>query len=206
MTVITINDIDRKNLKIIAEVTNKTFKEIRELYNEKIIALKGMVSTEAIVNLIANDLSVDINEPEIIEKIEWVLKPKKKEGKDMSVWDDIDLSTNEFNPFLKVKNGIVYHLQLVDPSQKPRPSIDGYGNNQHIWEVKLLDLEPKKAFDDTDKEGKALFMKNKLYSFGMKKTSMRRFKELWESVKTVDKFTFKRIGSSFQTDYVFKEE
>lgn len=201
---IVINDKDRKNLKTISEASNKPFKEIRELYNAKFENLNGLVSTEAMVFLVAKDLGVQLDVEKNKNKSE--KSEIKKEEKDMSVWDDIDLSTNEFNPFLKIKNGIVYHLQLVDATEKPRPSIDGYGNNQHIWEVKLLDLEPVKAFEDTDKEGKALFMKNKIYSFGMKKTSMRRFKELWEAVEVVDKFSFKRIGSSFQTDYIFKEE
>lgn len=188
-------DKDKEKLELIAVKSGTVLEKVVSRYEQKTKSLSGLVKPSVIVELVAKELGVD-------------LKPKKikQEEKDMSVWDDIDLSTNEFNPFLKVKNGITYHLELVDPLAKPRPSVDGYGNNQHIWDVKLINLDPVEAFEATDKDGKAIFMKNGIYSFGLKKTAMIRFKALWEAVEVVKKFTFKRIGQSFQTDYVFKED
>ena len=190
---------NKENIRLIANESNKLFNEVRDMCLVKMEELKGLISETGAIFVVGKELGVDLDIGKKTTK-------KIKEGKDMSVWDDIDLSTQEFNPFLKIKNGITYHLQLVDPTVKPRPSVDGYGNDQHIWDVKLLSLSPAEAYDEADKEGKALFMKNKTYSFGMKKTAMRRFKDLWEAVEVVNKFSFKRTGQSFQTDYIFKAE
>jgi len=204
------NKEEREKIRLIANETNKLYKDVHELCELKMDELKGLISPKGAIFVVGKTLGVETDTKKSEdEKIKWKLIPeteKNKGVKDMSIWDDIDLSTNEFLPFLKIKNGIVYHLQLVDPSGKPRPSVDGYGNDQHIWDVKLLDLEPVRAFKDTDKEGKAIFMKNKTYSMGMKKTAMRRFKDFWLAIEKMDKFTYERTGASYQTDYVFKED
>ena len=198
------NTEEREDIRRIAGESNLLYKDVEEMCALKMDELKGLISTKGAIFVVGKELGVEMDTKEL--DADKYPSTKNKGVKDMSIWDDIDLSTTEFLPFLKVKNGIVYHLQLVDPLAKPRPSVDGYGNDQHIWDVKLIDLEPVRAFKDTDKEGKAIFMKNKTYSMGMKKNAMRRFKDLWIAIENVDKFSYERIGQSFQTDYIFKGE
>jgi len=196
MTTIKFSKENVEKIRQISKEANLLFTDVGDMVNQKQEELKGLVSVEGAIFIVGKELGVNVDP----------VKPKKTEVDDLSIFDDIDLSTNEFNPFLKVKNGIVYTLKLIDPTKKPRPSIDGYGNTQYIWEVRLLDISPKKAMVEEDKEGKLLFIKNKVYSFGLKKTAMRRLKDYWESIGTPDEFTFERVGQSFQTDYVFKEK
>ena len=120
-------------------------------------------------------------------------------------WDDVEISTGEFPPWLKVQTGITFSFKLNDPKKEPRYHKDqNFNRDQWIWDVEIIDIDPKDAFGEENKNGYPLYEKGKVYSLALAKRAMQRFKALWvEADFKVEKFTMKRTGSGFNTDYIF---
>ena len=131
----------------------------------------------------------------------------KEDYKNMKDFWDRQEDPDEFQPFLKIKTKLTYTLELVDPESEPRPSVDSFGNDQYLFEVTLRNISPKKALDDTNKDGYPLYEIDRDYAFSVKKKgrSMKRFKALWMAEGPFTTFSFMRTGTGFQTDYVYKK-
>jgi len=135
-----------------------------------------------------------------------IQKKLKEENKKMNLdfWESQE-DPDSFAPFLKVKTKVTYTLELIDPSEEARIGVDSYGHNQFILNVILTDIEPKAALKDTDNEGRPLYVLGQEYAYPIKAKSrhLKRFKEFLKMAGSVETFKYKRIGTSFQTDYEF---
>lgn len=184
--------------KIISE-TGITPKEIEKLVEEKRTELKGLITEEGALFLVTKELG-------IIEEKE-PLKPQLNIGDNMKddFWDKVEIDSEEFPPWFKIENGLLYSLELVDPSAKPRPHKNKIsGRPQWIWDVKLIDINKKEAFSKTDENGHLIYVKNRVYSLAMGKRAMQRFRTLWEANDfSISQFNIIRTGAGFQTDYIF---
>ena len=207
----------RKKLEPIATEYELEPSELLTVFKTKCDQFKGLVDEDTIVDLIRIELKelqeVFETEEEIEE--EEIKQPIKKEkvqvnldGKEVnnmpikSYWDNFKV---DFPPWLKIQNGLTFTLELEDPSKEPRADKSkNFNRPQWIWDVILLDIDKKAAFDDTDDEGRPIYVKGRTYSLSMGKKHMERFKAFWEEQNfDVKKFTMKRFGEKFQTDYIF---
>jgi hypothetical protein len=198
----------------IIEETGLTKKEIQTMVEEKKADLEGLISEEGALFVVGRELGVGVKEKELMKSVEYLEKKKIKSNKKQTkliegdsmkdFWDNVE-DLDDFLPFLKVKTAITYTLELIDPDADPRSSIDSFGNNQFLFDVKLLGISPKKALEDTNKDGYPLYEIGKGYAFAVKQKGrmINRFKELYENEGEIDKFKFKRTGKGFQTDFVF---
>lgn len=180
-------------IKKISEETGLLKEEIMEKASKKKKELEGLIGDKGALELLGKDYGINMSQTKN-NKI-------KKGGKEMGLEDffgELDVSTEEFPDFLKVRNGITFTLKLADVTKKPRKYTDSYGNEKWAWDVLLLSVEPEEAKDQ--------YITNKMYSFSLGKRAMRRFKEFWISNDNQydKKFTFERVGKGYQTDYVFE--
>jgi len=131
----------------------------------------------------------------------------KEEYKNMKDFWDSQEDSAEFTPFLKIKTAVTYTLELIDNEADPRSGIDGYGNNQYIFDVILRKISPLKALEDINKDGFPLYQIGKEYAFAIKTPGRikDRMKEMWDISGPVTTFSFKRTGEGFQTDYIYKK-
>lgn len=205
----------------IIEETGLTRKEIKKLVDEKQTELKGLISTEGALFIISKEMGLDVkgkmSSVEYLEKKRIksnkkqttidIKKIKKQEVQNMKDFWDRQEDSSDFLPFLKIKTKVTYTLELVDNEAEPKSGVDGYGNNQFIFDVILKDIKPKKALEDVNKDGFPLFLLDKGYAFSVKTPgrSKDRFKELWANNGPVETFTFMRTGKGYQTDYVYKK-
>lgn len=187
----------RQKLKPLAENAGVDINDVMKFIKKKDDELKGIINAEGIVELAKNKFKLNKNEE---KKEENKMKDKNIE----EFWNDVEFTERkEFPPFLTVKNGITFHLKLSDPSKAPRPHVDKvYGTPQFLWDVILTDVDSEIALD----EGK--YEVGKEYTLALNANrATKRFKQFWiDNNMEVDEFIFKRTGSSFQTDYVFKNK
>lgn len=162
---------------------------------EKKESLKGLISEEGATELVKAEVGLPSK----------YTKSIKEEYKDMKDFWDKTEDPDDFHPFLKVKSMVTYTLELIDNEAEPREGVDGFGNHQYIFDVTLRAISPTSALKDVNSDGFPLFQVGRDYAFGVKRKSrnLKRFKELWENEGPIKVFSFKRTGSTFQTDYIY---
>jgi hypothetical protein len=187
-------------------------KEVLKRYN----SVEGLVEIDKVIEITKKELDGTLEEEEDYEPI----KPEPKQthfagegntnsaGKKIDMktefWDTVEIDSGEFPPWFKIQNRLTYRLRLKDPNAEPRPHKDKtFNRSQWIWEVVLVDVDAE-ALKEKDKDGNPLYVKGKEYSLALGKRAMQRFRSLWaENDFKITEFTMKRIGTNFQTDYIF---
>lgn len=201
----------RQKLSPVAELYNLDIEELIKTYKAKNIEFKGLIGMGAIIKLIAANLATDTGKEveEIKENIEEEEQKTKKEVKKVSTiskdfWDEVEIEQSSYTPFLKIQNGLVYTFDLLsDEGRYHRDKT--YQRDQWVWQIKLTGITPKKALQEENKEGFALYVIDKEYSLALAKKAMQRFKELFiANDYEIDSVIMERKGKSFQTDYIFK--
>ncbi|MHA1795255.1 MAG: hypothetical protein ACTSUK_04025 [Promethearchaeota archaeon] len=124
---------------------------------------------------------------------------------DESFWENFE-EEKDFFPWFRVLNGVTYTFEVVDPDAEPRYMQDKlYKNDQWVWDVKLIDISPESALEEKDRDGFPLYEIGAKYSLPLRKRAMKRLHSAWleNDKKPIVKFSMKRFGQGYQTDYIF---
>jgi hypothetical protein len=217
----------RRKLVPVADKYARNVDGLLGIFRSKFEEFKGLVDTDTIIKIIETeceerlkiadetvgesepvyDLNKDMERIQTdltghqIDETKIIKKNKRSIRMDSSFFEELEA----FPPFLNVKNGIIFSLEIVDPTRKPRThKSKNFNRDEVLWDVKLIDIKPKETLEKEDDKGRPIYQIGKIYSLSMGSKMQKKFKlfQMENNYEAV-RFRYRRIGDSFQTDYIF---
>ena len=196
----------------IIEETGIDRKEILKGIQKKKEELKGLISTEGAIFVIAKEYGIDliVNEDK---------EPESKKGNWMEDLANIEIGKFEIDEEeLKIVKGYLYTFRMLDSKKKPKEVRDVFQGKEskqikyQFW-VNLIGVSPsKKMYGEILKEEKPLIydwvnslVKGKDYKLKLSKTATKQFAQfcLNEQINNDSIVRYMRLGESGTTSYSF---